>query len=324
MTARKIPPNFFAIPLGIAGLAGCWLTRSATGATHDIGNGLLVVAAAVWLTILLGYAAYALGHRGTVVADFRDRVAGPFMSLAVIVPLLLAAEGLYPHAATAGKVVVDVLVATTVVLGGWYTGEWIYGELDIDKFHPGFFLPTVAGGLIASAAAATVGQHRLAYVMLGFGTICWIILGSIIMGRLVLRPMLPSPLVPTLAIEVAPAAVASLAVFATVGPVINGATEALGGYGLLMVLTQVRLLPAFRRLPFMPSFWAFTFSWAAVARVGIVWLQQLRPRGCRVEMDVILVAITALIVCIAMKTVVSLARGTFLPAARAATPSTGG
>jgi tellurite resistance protein len=29
-----------------------------------------------------------------------------------------------------------------------------------------------------------------------------------------------------------------------------------------MVLAQARLLPSYARLPFMPSTWAFTFTWA--------------------------------------------------------------
>jgi hypothetical protein len=60
-------------------------------------------------------------------------------------------------------------------------------------------LPTVAGGLIASAGAADVGQRRLAEVMLGLGMICWLVLGSIILARLLFRPLPPGPLLPTLA-----------------------------------------------------------------------------------------------------------------------------
>ncbi|HEX3899249.1 MAG TPA: hypothetical protein VHW74_08755 [Mycobacteriales bacterium] len=310
---RRIPPNTFAIPFGIAGLAGCWLTRALGGTTHQIGTGLLALAALVWLILVFDYALYAAAHPGALTGDLRDRAAGPFLSLALIVPMILAAQGLAPRAPTAGKVTVDIFIVLAVVAGGWYTGEWIYGDPDVDRFHPGYFLPTVAGGLIGSAAAANVGQTRLAHILLGLGVFCWLILGSVILARLLLRPMLPEALIPTLAIEVAPAPIATLALFAMHGYVINDVTEAIGGYGLLMVLAQLRLLPVYRRLPFMTSTWAFTFSWAAVARVGIIWLQVLRPAGCRVEMDLILIAITALVACIFIKTVVSLARGTYLP-----------
>ncbi len=216
--------------------------------------------------------------------------------------MLLASEGLYPHAESAGRVVTDVFLGLTVLLGGWFTGQWIYGSLDLDRFHPGYFLPTVAGGLIASASSAVVGQRRLAEVMFGFGVISWIVLGSIILGRLLFRPMLPPPLQPTLAIEVAPAAVASLAWFEIHGDRLDAVAAVLAGYGLLMVIAQLRLVALYRRLPFMPSTWAFTFSWAAVAAATLVWLQRTHPTGYLIEQYLVVAVITVLIAGIGVRT----------------------
>jgi tellurite resistance protein len=118
-------------------------------------------------------------------------------------------------------------------LGGSWLTMASYGQapqaagevlLAVDTSRPAYFLPTVAGGLIASAGAAEVGQQRLAELMLGLGAVCWLVLGSIILGRLLFRPPLPNPLLPTLAIEVAPAAVASLAYFALRGDHIDTVT----------------------------------------------------------------------------------------------------
>jgi len=39
----------------------------------------------------------------------------------------------------------------------------------------------------------------------------------------------------------------------------------LGGYAVLMVLAQLRLSLVYSRLSFSPGFWAFTFSYSAVA-----------------------------------------------------------
>ncbi len=47
-----------------------------------------------------------------------------------------------------------VFFVATVLFGGWLTGQWIAGELDESKLHPGYYLPTVAGGLIAADGAA--------------------------------------------------------------------------------------------------------------------------------------------------------------------------
>lgn len=251
---RRIPLNFFGMPFGLVGLAGTWHQLDQGGhAPAAVAEVLFAVAGVSWLLVLAAYAGYVGSSVTTLMADITDPVAGPFASLALITPLLLAAQWLYPHLPAFGAAVTLVLIALIVLLGGWYTGQWIYCPIDLATFHPGYFLPTVAGGLVASGAAARVGQPGLAYVLLGLGSICWVVLGSIILGRLVLGPALPAPLLPTLAIEVAPAAVASLAWFALNGGQVDGVARLLGGYGLLMVLAQVRLLPVCLRLPFMPS-----------------------------------------------------------------------
>ncbi|WP_426593206.1 hypothetical protein ACPPVS_15905 [Cellulomonas sp. McL0617] len=314
MTAARIPLNTFGIPFGLAGLAGAWVTVAAYGrAPEAVGDALLVLAALSWLLVLGSYVRYVSTNRLALGRDLGDPVAGPFASLALITPMLLAAEGVYPHAQTAGRVLVDVFVVLTVLAGGWFTGQWIYTTLDLDKLHPGYFLPTVAGGLVAAAAAAEVGQQRLGEVMLGLGVICWLVLGSIILARLLFRPALPSPLLPTLAIEVAPPAVALLAYFALFGDRIDTITALLAGYGILMVIAQVRLLPVFMRLPFMPSTWAFTFSWAAVGTASIHWLNDTRPAGYQAGEYLVLAAVSALIGGIAVRTIIALRRRKFLP-----------
>jgi tellurite resistance protein len=314
MTAARVPLNFFAMPFGLAGLGVTWLTMADDGRVPQaVGDILLAVAAVAWLLVLAGYLRYVLAVGSALVRDLLDPVAAPFASLALITPMLLAVDGLYPHAPGVGRALLDVFLVLTVLLGAWFTGQWIYGPVQLDAFHPGYFLPTVAGGLIASAGAADVGQRRLAEVMLGFGMICWLILGSIMLARLLFRPLPPDPLLPTLAIEVAPAAVASLAYFALDGGRVDAVAAFLGGYGLLMVLAQVRLLPAYARLPFMPSTWAFTFSWAAVATTATYWLNDIRPGGYRVYQYLVLAAISALIGAIAIRTLVAVGRRQLIP-----------
>jgi tellurite resistance protein len=324
-TPRTIPLNLLGVPFGLAGLGEAWATLSGLGqAPAVVGEIVLLLSAGCWLAVLTAYVLSILRRPlpwSAFCGNLLDPGAAPFASLAVITPMLLASLGLFPHAATVGRVLTDVFVVLTVLLGAWFAGQWIYGSLDLDRFHPGYFLPTVAGGLIGSGAAATVGQQGLAEVLFGLGVICWIVLGSVILGRLFFRPMLPPPLQPTLAIEVAPAAVASLAWFAMHGPHIDAVVALLGGYGLLMVLAQLRLLPAFRRLPFMPSTWAFTFSWAAVATAGLVWLEAGRPSGYQVWQYAVTGAVSLLIGAIAVRTVVAISRGEILRAPSSGAPT---
>jgi tellurite resistance protein len=150
-------------------------------------------------------------------------------------------------------------------------------------------------------------------MMLGLGLICWLILGSMIMARLFFRAALPAALAPTMAIEVAPAAVASIAYF-TLRP---GRTDtfaaALAGYGLLMVLAQLPLLPIYLRLRFTLSTWAFTFSWAAVASTALLWIGVTHPAGHRVYSYLVLGLISVFIGAIAARTGVAISRRQLLP-----------
>jgi tellurite resistance protein len=315
VAATRIPPNFFGFAFGLAGLSETWAVAAHDGrAPRAVATVLAATSGVVWLIVLAGYVRYAFADRSVFRRDLLDPIAAPFLSLAVIGPMLWTVVGIAPYFPSGAKVIFDVFLVLTVLLGGWFTGQWIYGPLEFDKLHPGYFLPTVAGGLVAADGAALLGQKTLAEVAFGLGVICWLILGSMILGRLLFRPQLPTPLLPTLAIEVAPAAVASLAWLDTHGDRIDVVAAFLAGYGLLMIIAQLRLLPVYARLPFMPSTWAFTFSWAAVASAGLHWVNDDRPPGYVGYEYLLLGAISLLIGGIAARTLLAIQRRQLLPA----------
>lgn len=321
MTSR-IPPNALGVAFGVCGLAGTWSAAGGAGlAPQWIAEALLAVAVLTWLAALVGYLAGALGRGGSLRGDLTHPVHSPFLSLALITPMILASTGVAPHLPVLGTVLTDVFVVLTVLHGAWFTGQLIHGDYALDQLHPGYFLPTVAGGLVGATSAAGVGQPVLGGILFGYGVVCWFVLGSIILARLFFRPALPAALTPTLAIEVAPAAVASLAWFALHGRAIDETAQFLAGYGALMVLAQLRLLPMFVRLRFSIGFWAFTFSWAAVASVVLHWLVETRPPGHVAWAWVVLASITVLIGAIAVRSVAALVAGTLFPSGPAATPA---
>ncbi|MFJ5214578.1 TDT family transporter [Streptomyces sp. NPDC088354] len=325
MTVARIPVTFFGISLGISGLAGAWLTAAQQGhVPPEVGRALVAVAAVVWCGTLSLYLRYVLSVRGAFKADMLDSAASPFASLAVITPMLLAAQGIVPYAPDAGRFVVDVFLVLTVLLGGWYTGQWIYGPLGLDQLHPGYFLPTVGGGLVAAFSAAQVGQRRLAEVMFGLGIVSWLVLGSMILARLFFRPPLPPGLSPTLAIEIVPASMASVACFALNDNRVDRLSAVLAGYCLLMILAQIRLLPLFLSLRFTPGFWAFTFSWTTVAITALHWIDRGRPPGGLIASYLVLAAATVLVGAIAVRTLIAMKEHQLLPPPNAPPPSAEG
>ena len=308
---RRVPPNLFAIVLGIAGLAQAWdAAVPLLGTPRAIPDALSILDAALWLVLAGAY--LAQGAR-IVLADLRDPVLSPFVSASVLTATLLAAA-LATHAFAAGRVLVIVFLAVTVGLGGWLTGQWMTGGIEPDSVHPGYFLPTAAGALIGANAAAQVHLHALAEALFGIGVICWILLASTILNRLFTRPALPATLVPTMAIELGVPAVAGTAYFAAAGRTVSFMACALGGYAVLMALVQVRLIPRYRRLAFTPGFWSFAFAYAAAAADALVWLAITKPPGATGYAIPVITLLTAFVSWIAFRTVVLAVRGDLFPA----------
>jgi len=235
-----------------------------------------------------------------------------------ILPMILGVAWSTTHE-TSGRIVFFIGLLLTVLLGGWMTGQWIISDLRLVQWHPGYFLPTVAGGFIASAGCAALGHDSLARVMFGYGAICWFALGSIILARLFVEASLPPALTPTLAIEVAPPVVAGNAWLEINGHQIDTLILFLGGYALLMVVTQLRLIPVYARLPFAPGWWAFSFSYAAAVAFSIRLLHLDQPDHERLLVLGLLFLITAAVAALVVRTLVGLVAGTLLP--RAATPA---
>jgi tellurite resistance protein len=309
----RVTPNFFSIPFGLAGLAGVWrLVSVQYGTPGGIADALSAAAAVVWLLIIAGSLARLVRSPRSVPAELRDPVFSPFWSLTFIIGMLLASE-LGAHAPGPAKYLFIAFLIATVLMGGWLTGEWIAGELDQSKLHPGYLLPTVAGGLLGAEGAAQFGLGGAGWMSFGIGMFCWLLLGSLILNRLLLVKPLASPLQPTLAIELAPPAVAGSAYFLLHGPTPTPFAYALASYTVLMVLVQLRLLTVYIRLKFNPGFWSFTFSWSAVAAIALRWLAIEAPSGQTLYASLVASAISLLVAGVAARSLLAIARRELLP-----------
>jgi tellurite resistance protein len=275
-------------------------------------DAIFALAAVAWLALVAAYAAQ--GWR-QVLADLRDPVLGAFVPSSSITAMILAGAlaAAAPAAFAVGRSLVVIFLVMTVAISGWLTGQWIAGRLDQDSMHPGYFLPTVAGGLVGATVAAGVRLPAVAEASFGIGAGCWLLLGPMVWTRLFVRPMLPASLIPTLAIELAPPAVAGIAYFALTGGTINFAARALGGFCVLMAWAQLRFVPLYARIKFSPGFWAFTFSYAAVATDALLWISIARPPGATGYAIAVVTLITVFIAAIAARTVLAAISGQLMP-----------
>ena len=309
----KITANLFGIPLGLCGLAQCW---SAAGnvdiAPRWPAEVLWATAAGVWLVVATAY--FGRYHRpADLASQLADPKFGPFVPVSALVPVLLA-SALSRHAPTAGHVLFWIALVVTLLLGGWLFGQWMLSATPLAQWHPGYFLPTVGGGLISAIVAIGIGERSLAQLLFGYGIISWIVLGPIIRLRLFTQPELPVPLRSTLAIEMAPPVIAGIAWFQLNGGQVDLVACFLGGYALLMAIVQVRLFPLYRRIPFGPPWWAFSFPYAAVVGYAIQWIAAEHFVGSAAWTWVLLIIATCAAVALVVRTGVALANRRFLPA----------
>ena len=305
----RVRPNAFAAPLGLLGLASVWRAMAELHAWPGAAaDALCIVAAAVSLG--LGTLALARFARvpGAVVEDMTDPVQSPFAALPPIVLMLLGATGLAPHARPAANVLLVVGLVGSLLLGAWLTGDWLAGPIDQRRAHPGYFIPVLGPGMIGALTAGTLGHKNLGWLCLGLGLIGWLMLGSVILNRLMFGPKLPTPLAATMAIEIAPPAVACTAYLTLHGTHFDRFALGLAGFCLLMVLAQIRLLPLYRRVPFFPNYWGFTFPWAAVIALAIRFMAAEHTAGQRTYATILTCAITAFIAAVAIGSVIALAR----------------
>ncbi|PRY14094.1 TDT family transporter [Kineococcus rhizosphaerae] len=309
-TRVRLTPNLFGTSFGLAGLAATWTAAAAAvGLPTWPATALWAAAALVHVVVAVAYLRDAPRHR-RLASDVADPTLGPFTALG-FVPVMLLGAWLHGYQGTAGQVVVVVGVLGTVLLGAHLTGGWITSPGPLQRWHPGYFLPSVAGGLVAAQSLAKVGWHDAGLVAFGYGAVSWLVLGSILLVRLMTQPALPAPLLPTMAIEVAPAVVASNAWFTLNGGRSDTVVVLLAGYAVFMALVQVRLVPLYLRSAFGPGFWSFSFSYAALATTAVTWLHLTAPAGWRAWVVVVLAVLTLGYAALVARTVLALARGTY-------------
>ena len=310
----RLQPGFFAIPLGLMGLASAWQRLVPLGIT--IGNPLsfylFATALGLLALLLLLWLAKLARHTAIVRQEWQHPVQGALLAL---LPLsaLLAVALVAPIAPGQDAIWLPVTLAALVMQGllAWQVvARLSSGQMPTELVTPALYLPTVAGGFVGAMTMNALGQPGWAALLIGMGVGAWALLEMRILKRLFAGP-LPPPLRPTLGMEIAPAAVGSLAV-ATLWPALPAEVLmvclGVASAPVLAVLTRWRYWTA---VPFSAGFWSFSFPLAAMAGATV---EAVRRGGWPPQVALAAVAIVSLVIAfLAARTLVLLARGRLLP-----------
>ncbi len=310
----RVPPGLFGIALGTLGLAGAWqrLAPLAGPAAEGAALALLGCGLAILAVLTLVWVAKLARHSAVVANEWKHPVAG---SLLALLPLswLLAVALVVPREPAWRDPALWFTLALFVMQGAlaWQVvSQLSTGRLPAELLSPALYLPIVGGGFVGAMALAALGLKGWAALLFGMGAGGWALLEVRILHRLFAGP-LPPELRPTLGIEIAPAAVGTLAV-SVVWPQLPGEFLMIGlgiaSGPVFAVLTRWRWWTA---VPFTAGFWSFSFPLAALAGSAV---EAVRRAGWPVDVALAAVVIaSAVIAYLAMRTVMLLFTGRLLP-----------
>ncbi|HEY9642933.1 MAG TPA: dicarboxylate transporter/tellurite-resistance protein TehA [Coleofasciculaceae cyanobacterium] len=308
-----VPASFFGIILGLVGLGNCW--RVASKIWHLpawIGEAIMLLAAVVWLVLLLLYASKWLWARAEAQAEFKHPILCCFVGL-VPVSTLLVSLAIAPYSHTLAVALFMVGAIGQLSFSIYRSGQFWMGGRQPETTTPVLYLTTVAGGFVGTIAASTFGYREWGALFCGSGLFSWFALESIIMQRLYLLEALPKPLRPTLGIQLAPPTVGCVAYLSLTSGQPDLFAQMLFGYGLMQALILLRLLPWLCQHPFSASYWAFTLGVAGLALAPLRFIERGMTGAIEGLAVLLFVGANIVIGSIALGTLRLLLRGKLLP-----------
>lgn len=314
MSLPRIPAAFFGIVLGVAGLGNSW--RAATAVwpvSPDVGEAISLLGFAIWLVLLLLYAAKWLVAPKEAIAELEHPVQCCFAGL-IGVATMLAGLAILPYSRIAAELIALAGFAITLLFLLWRTGLLWHGGRDPVTNTPVLYLPTVAGSFVTAIAAGTFGYADWGQLAFGAGFFSWLAVESVLLHRLLMSPELAAPLRPTLGIQIAPPAVGSVAYLSVTTGAPDMLVHAMFGYAILQVLIIGRQLPWIMQQPFAASYWAFTFGLTALSTAALRMMARGDNGAIGHLAPVIFVLVNLALALIAIGTLWLLIRGKLLPA----------
>lgn len=264
-----IPVSFFAMVMGLFGLGNCWRTAAKLWQLSAIvSEVILAIALILWLIFLVGYIYKWCYYREASIAEWHHPIQGFFFPVLPISTLLMALT-IAPYSNSIAQMLFGLGATGQVSFSLYRTDLWPIGRSWRTRLMPAAYFPLVGSNLVSSIVASTLGYRGLASLFLSIGVVAWLRLEPAMWRWIYARRELPQPLRPSLGIQLAPPVLSGLAYLnLTEGPP-DLILWLLFGYGLLQSGMLLWVSSWIRQQAFAPSYWAFTFSTAALALLGM-------------------------------------------------------
>lgn len=307
-------PGWFALPMGLSGLALAWhraeplMGEMATGVALVIGALAALVFALLVLATLLRWQrhpdAWAEDRKHPVRHTFVAALPIAMMLLATVAVALLgpspAADALWWLGS------LSQLMVTWWVLTRWWNGNQA-GGLQWQVVTPALFIPVV-GNVLAPLAGVPLGHADWAAAQFGVGLLFWPVVLVLLLVRVASQGLFPERLRPTVFIFIAPPAVVGLSSLQLgAPPVLAWMCWGMALFSCFWVGSQAGRLV---KLPFSLPHWAVSFPLAALSALT---LRLATPGSAMAVAGPVLLALASIVILgLCMATLRGLRDGTLL------------
>jgi tellurite resistance protein len=272
------PVAVFSSVMGICGLGLCWRAAAQVlSAPHAIGEGLIALAAALFVVLGTMYMLKVFNAPDAVAAEFRNPATSSQFGCLTIALLLLAA-GIQPNEPQSAGAVWSVGAAGQCLFLLTLLGRWISHPTEVGSSTPSWQIPVV-GNATAAFAGVPLGFPETSWFLFAVGLVFWLTFLPLLLNRLIFHhEPLPGRLAPTLAILVASPAVICLAWLRLTGRVEETYRIILFAalFFVMLVLCHWRLAA---HLPVSVVWWMYTFPGTALATALVRYREQVSGLG---------------------------------------------
>jgi tellurite resistance protein len=305
---RHFPVPFFAVVMGLAGLAIAWRrAETLLDVPVHVGTPLAIFAGAAFALIAAFYALKAARYPAAVVQEFRHPVRlnfFPTISIGLVLLSILALE----HSEPAARWLWIAGTALHFTFTLHVMSVWIHRPgIEIGHVNPAWFIPVV-GNVLVPITGVRLFPSDVSWFFFSVGIVFWLVLLTIVMYRLFFHAPLPERLTPTLFILVAPPAVGFVSYVALTGSV-DAFARVLYFTALFLTLLLASNALRFLRARFFLSAWAYSFPLAAVTIASLLMAHRAGTAAYAWIASALLAVLTVVVAALVVRTALAVVRG---------------
>ena len=307
------PASFFAMTLGLAETGNAW--RNATSLWNlpsyigEVLEGLAIISFLWWLLL---YCNKWIQHRKLALTEFHDPVQSSFLAL-IPESIILMAIAVHIYSLSIAISLFWIGSILNLIYGAYkLSGLWTQ-ERQTEQTTPSLFLTFTASILVNALAAGLLGYTNYGYVLLGIGTISWLIMDSVVTQQLTVGG-LGAKTRNFMGIYMAPAVILFVAYQVLAGenlsiPIAYG----LMGYALFIFVAITFALKWLKEQAFAPGYWAYTFGIATLSQGLSIFALKTTDFTVSISAIIIFCVMNIVVLGVAIGSVKLLWKGNYFP-----------